>query len=119
MPEDTPVCVFVHHARTRWNPSVPLIDGAQDEISVTVHDAADAIEGEFAIRWYDLNGVWVPRLEVFDDCWRALARLPELIALLGDLNNASVSPLALCDHLTAIGFQDITANYAPESEAAR
>lgn len=94
---------FYRLSRAWYGPATLSTAGYVDEIMLSGEDG-----GEIAIRWYELGKAFVPRLEVFDDAWRALAGLPELIAALGEANDKNVTPDAVCRLLVRLGFQDVT-----------
>lgn len=94
---------FIHFSRA-WYASAcrPLPDGAVDEVHLS-----DGTDG-FRISWHALNGCLSPRLEVFDDGWRALYAMGDLLALLHGLNDQNVTPERLCAELSRLGFLDAT-----------
>ena len=59
-----------------------------DEIETYISLSADGggTHGEFKFKWVDVAGRLVPRLEAFDDGWKALSQMPELIELLAELD---------------------------------
>lgn len=69
--------------------------------------------GEFQVQWVLLGGRAVPRLEVFDDAWHALASMPELIEALANVNGKNIAPADFCKMLIELGFSDETEEVAP------
>lgn len=63
-------------------------------------------EAEFKIAWEDL-GI---RLLAFDDSWKVLGKMPELIELLAGISKKRIRPTVkqFAEMLEDIGFKDIT-----------
>jgi len=73
--------------------------------------------GELSFRWHDtgLDAQPVPRMEVWDEGWAVLQKVPELSAILAAVGNPHyglrpIQPAHLCDLLTQIGFESSPSN---------
>ncbi|WP_321943811.1 hypothetical protein [Paraburkholderia tropica] len=67
--------------------------------------------GEMAVRWYPLHNLLCPRLEVFDDGWRVLSTVGDVLERMGRVSasrNNAIAPTAFCALLEAGGFVDRT-----------
>lgn len=77
----------------------------------------DGIEGEFAIRWYELGGQIVPRLEVFSDSWELLAHSNKLIDLIYQIQfsrpRVEATPFVVAQVLRDSGWEDRTPTENP------
>ena len=62
---------------------------------------------EITMRWHMLQGEATPRLEVFSDAFKTLARYSELINELQHWNN-NFDPEDFCELLKDFGFKDLT-----------
>jgi len=105
---------FVHVARAWY--AKPNLEGRDfvDEITFGLYDDQGGTQGEIAVRWYTLAGERpAPRLEAFDDSWRVLAALPDVLAALAVQNDRSISPEGFCRLLLGCGFEDRTPEEGP------
>lgn len=94
---------FIHFSRAWYAAACrPLPGDAVDEVHVS-----DGRDG-FRISWYAINGVLAPRLEVYDDGWRALYAMDDLLARLHALHDQNVTPEGMCAELVRLGFADAT-----------
>jgi hypothetical protein len=82
----------------------------EEEIEMMVIDGTAARgSGELFMRWYRIEGVLSPRLEIFPDGWRVLANLtPALLEELGQVDNQDITPTSFRDVLERCGFVDVT-----------
>lgn len=72
------------------------------------------IDGEFSIKWIDLGSDLSPRLEAFNDSWKVLHEMPELINALSGIDSKRYSQRQMMDLLLSLGYEDHTAYQAPE-----
>lgn len=80
-----------------------------DEVMVGFYEPEGGTAGEFAVRWRSIGlPEPTPSLEVFDDAWAALARMPELVHALAQYDGQNITPEALCRLLLELGFKDFT-----------
>lgn len=73
----------------------------------------DGTVGEMALRWVSLGGKNVPRLDAFDDSWRVLADMPEIVQYLGSVNDKNITPEDFAKALIGLGFVDKTSRINP------
>ena len=66
----------------------------------------DGTEGEFKLEWSRI-GI---QLQVFNDAWEALSRMPELLELMAKLDREEVEPTVdeFAVLLKELGYKDIT-----------
>ncbi|ACD14693.1 MULTISPECIES: hypothetical protein [Burkholderiaceae] len=103
---------FVHLKRA-WYAEVTLRETPfVDEVCFgTVPASGAGTYGEMAVRWYRLDHVLAPRLEVFDDGWRLLADFGEILQAMAQVRtgrNVAIAPAAFCLLLQECGFVDRT-----------
>lgn len=89
---------FVHLKRA-WYAEVTLRETPfVDEVCFgTVPASGAGTYGEMAVRWYRLDHVLAPRLEVFDDGWRLLADFGEILQAMAQVRtgrNVAIAPAA-------------------------
>lgn len=95
---------FVHLSRAWYGPANIRTDRYVDEVMLGFHLAG----GEIAMRWYELSGRATPKLELFNDSFRALSQMPDLISALADADNVDFTPDEFCRLLVRLGFRDET-----------
>lgn len=85
-----------------------VIDGI--EVMFGMYYAQDgSTTGEMAMKWINIVGDKLsPRLECYSDAWSALARFPDLIQKLGDLDDIDLTEEQFCALLDVCGFKDLT-----------
>jgi hypothetical protein len=94
---------FIHFSRAWYADACrPLPGDAVDEVHLS-----DGRDG-FRISWHAINGCLAPRLEAYDDSWRALYAMDDVLALLHGLHDQNVTPEQLCTELARLGFVDVT-----------
>lgn len=86
-----------------------LGDRVREEVMIGFYPIGGGTCGEFAVRWMDIGPHVTPRLEVFDDAWRAFIAMPELHRLLKRHADKNISPDDFCAELVRIGLKDCTA----------
>jgi hypothetical protein len=64
--------------------------------------------GEMSIKWYELGGKIVPRLECFDDAWKTLSEFTDVITMLAAKDNQNITPDKVAEILLSRGFIDRT-----------
>lgn len=95
---------FIHLSRAWYGPANIRTNRYVDEVMLGFHLAG----GEIAMRWYELSGKAVPKLELFNDSFRAFSQMPDLIAALADADNVDFTPGEFCFLLVRLGFRDET-----------
>lgn len=88
---------------------------AQEEVTFQLE--TPTLNGEFFIRWHELNGKQVPRLEAYDDSWRVLPYFADLFKVMESWHDQNVPPSQVCDTLMALGMTDATPREAPKHVA--
>lgn len=86
-----------------------------DEVNFGMYAADEdgGTTGEMSVKWYDLGGGIlndkpVPKLECFDDAWATLVMFSDVIAELGKVDNANITPDEFAEILKGCGFKDMT-----------
>ncbi len=111
-PDNVSARYFVHLKRA-WYAEATLADMPfADEVSFGTASVPGAgIHGEMAVRWYRLDHVLAPRLEVFDDGWRLLAGFGDILEAMARVRtgrNMAIAPATFCALLEGCGFADRT-----------
>ena len=83
-----------------------------DEVMFGFYHKDGGTTGEMSMRWKELGGKEVPKLEVFDDGWHALNEFKDVIQKLADVDNLNINPEQFCEILLDCGFENLT----PEKE---
>ena len=87
-----------------------------DDITLVI----DNMPGEVHIEWIIIGGMTcAPRLVSFNDSWKLLAAMPDVIALLATLDGQNVQPVTLCTMLEKMGFVDATEIVNPAENEER
>lgn len=95
-----------------WYKSVREAD-LVDEVMFGLDSPGGGTSGEMSVRWKELGGNNVPKLEVFDDGWSALATFPDVIEEMGKMDNENITPKQFCSLLLSCGFHDKTPRENP------
>lgn len=105
-----------NHYRAAWYGKVGNIGrDVVDEINIGMYHPEGGTTGEFSIKWEELSGAVVARLNVYDDAWNALGLFGDVLAAMAALDGKVITPEAFCDVLTNCGLADLTARDAPQS----
>jgi len=103
---------FIHLKRAWYGDAtlrqVPYLDEVNFGLKVR---ASPGTAGEMAVRWFQLDRLIAPRLEVFDDGWAALSTFGDVLEQLGRVSagtRRSINPPAFCALLESCGFVDLT-----------
>lgn len=99
---------FTHFSRAWYSRRIGPGPGLADDVILELWE--DTVQvGALHVEWVDLGSrTVVPRLVVFDDGWGALAAMPDVVRLLGEHDDANVSPARFCELLAGLGFSDAT-----------
>jgi len=73
-----------------------------------MYDRNGSTDGEMAMRWYDIGHRLVPRLEVFDNAWGALAGFGDVLEKMSEVDDQDIQPSQFVAMLRSLGFDDIT-----------
>ena len=79
------------------------------EISFGMYARGGGTTGEMHVKWHQVGGKWVPRLECFDDAWAALSTFGDLLKEMGLLDNVTPTEERFVEMLKRCGFKDMTA----------
>ncbi|WP_146010056.1 hypothetical protein [Burkholderia sp. WAC0059] len=101
------------HLRRAWYGDATLREVPYlDEVNFGLRRRAEAgTLGEMAVRWFQLDRVIAPRLEVFDDAWQVLSTFSDVLAQPGQVRigaHRSLTPEGFCAVLQNCGFADLT-----------
>ncbi len=69
-------------------------DSIVDEVSIQCVTEKGKCMGEFTVKWHRLSDIGpdTPRLDVFNEAWKVLFKLPEFIKMLAKFNEKDISP---------------------------
>lgn len=99
-----------------WYADVNLRDAKYvDDVTFGMYDDDEdgGTTGEMSIKWYELNGKPVPKLECFDDAWKILVEFTDVITMLGMKDNQNITPDKVAEILISRGFKDMTKRSDP------
>ncbi len=85
-----------------------------DEITFGLYYPDGGTAGEMGMRWYDLGGKQVPRLEVYDDAWKALHSFQDLLTTLAEYDGQNITPEKFIYLLKFRRFKDRTEYERPK-----
>jgi hypothetical protein len=89
------------------------------EISVGLYGLDGGTAGEFTVMWVESSSAseeLIPLIQIYDDAWRALAAMHDLIDELVKHNDRGISDDEFSDILDRLGFRDLTEYRRPEKE---
>lgn len=100
---------FVQTSRA-WYSATALDRGTVDEVRIGVDwvEPDNGCEYEFLIVWIELQGQAVPKLTMFDDSWKAIREMADVMAWIADHHEVGVTPEEVCEALLGMGFTDAT-----------
>lgn len=101
-----PIRAFIH-AKEAWY-KFPLAPYTIDEVMVGLYRKDGGTSGEFAVRWSNVGGKSVPRLEAFDNSWAALGQFQDLLVAMSMIDDQGITPTAFCELLKSLGISDRT-----------
>lgn len=87
-----------------------------DEIHLGMYHEGGGSPGEFSICWIEVGKRPTPRLEVFNDAWRALAEFGDVLAWMAEVDGQRVDPKTFAAKLRELGLQDLTERTKPSNE---
>ena len=101
---------FFQHSRAFYAKTLTSIQHKDtvDMINIGFFDPQGGAAGEFSVRWLRVGDKITPHLEAFDDSWRALANMPELIQFMAEVDGLDITPHFFREHLLTLGFTDLT-----------
>lgn len=97
-----------HHLSQAWY-YYPTVAGSdiRDELTIGLYAQSGGTAGEFVIRWVELGGAVVARLEAYYDAWEALMQFDDLLRWLAG-EGKWASPLTVAAKLKELGVKDLT-----------
>ena len=84
------------------------------EIMIGYFNPDTEYTGEFVIRWIELGNEYTPKLEAFNDSWKVLLEMPELISALAIIDGERYTQREMMDLFLSLGYENNTAYQAPE-----
>lgn len=106
---------FSWHSQSWYGPSQPLEDSIIDQLHIGFFHREGGTTGEFTIAWRNLGPYVTPQLMAFDDGWDALSQMPELIALMANVDNKHISIGRFVENLKILCFEDLTNRTQPNA----
>lgn len=93
--------------RKAWY-SKSMTEDKKREIMFGFYAPGGGTSGEMCMRWHDLGGHWVPRIEVFRDAWDALYQFGDILRELAERDNQNITEEDFVEILKGCGFEDQT-----------
>lgn len=97
-----------HVTAEAWYSKSPSTAPDKPEIMFGLYAISGGTRGEMSIKWHELAGKSVPRLEVFDDGWKVLYTFADVLEAMANEDNRNITPKQFCDILMRCGFKDLT-----------
>jgi hypothetical protein len=104
---------FVHLSRTWYAKHALRAGDIIDEVMFGFYYGGGGTSGEMSVRWSELGGAIVPRLEVYDDAWDALNEFKDVIEKMAEVDGENINPEQFCKILLSCGFRDDTKEVGP------
>ena len=105
---------FYVHSESFYAKAAPLRRGVE-EIMIGVSADDGGTYGEFALRWFDLGGKPVPKLEAFEDSWEVLFdQCGDFLAWLREQADLCPTPAETKAALLKMGYRDTTSRADPD-----
>lgn len=82
--------------------------GEDKEILIGIYNGDGAAKGEFGIRWHELDGRDVPRLEIFNDAWDVFFNMTDLQQAFAGRGKTGNTPESIVRQLLKLGYKDLT-----------
>ncbi len=99
---------FSQYSKAWYSKGQPLANNQIDKLNISLINEDDVEVSSFIIEWGELSGNVVPRLKVFDDAWRALSLMPELIQYMASIDDCNKPIDDFVKDLIDLGFIDKT-----------
>jgi hypothetical protein len=77
-------------------------------IDFGIYDTDGGTTGEMTMKWFDLDGENVPRLEAFNDSWETLASFKDVIDAMALVDGKNITDEEFVKILLSCGFTDRT-----------
>jgi hypothetical protein len=95
---------FIDSENSWWH-----VEDQNKDLIIAYWNSETEVQADFRIEWVQLQDHFVPRLKIFDDCWKALYMYgSEFLALLARFDNRNISKDRMKQELVKIGFDDAT-----------
>lgn len=107
---------FTHLNESWYAPALGKYKERLDEVMIGYYAEEGGTSGEFAIRWTEVGGKPVPRLEVFDDAWDALTHFQDVLLEMAAVDSQNIDPLRFCEALQRCGLIDRTQRVQPRDD---
>lgn len=101
------------------NNALTFPSGTVDEIYFGLSCGGGGTHGEMSMKFIELGGRTVPRLEVFDDGWETLNSFTDLLAEMAGVTDENITPKEFCTILVRCGFEDKTPRDNPYDAKTR
>ena len=98
-----------------WDNRAYYARSTRPEVTFGMYSELGGTTGEMTMRWVSLSGGSVPKLEVFNDAWGALASFTDLGEMLKEVNGQCITDQEFVNILLACGFEDLT-HYTKEKD---
>ena len=111
---------FYIGSQQHYHKTLGFNDNIVEEIGIGDFIPDGGTTGEWAIRFYNLQGLPTARIEMFEDAWHLFRDDPKWQRLLNELlrlNNPS--PQEVIDCLLLYGFKDVTERKNPNEESIK
>jgi len=102
-----------YHYNESWYSGNPKARGFVDQIMIGLYYEGGGTDGEFCIRWEILGSRSVPRLQVFNDAWKALSEFKDLLSAMDLSDGKNTTPMEMCEVLKNLGIKDLTDRINP------
>jgi len=104
---------FVHLSKAWYAGSALSHAEYTDEINMGKYWDDGSTIGEITLRWYNVGVHNCPKLEAFEDSWKALKEFQDLIDKLSEIDGTNPSPETICNLLLSLGIEDVTPINSP------
>jgi hypothetical protein len=99
---------FYRSCKAFYAATTPLRDGVLCDIMVGDYALEGGTVGEFALEWKQLGDSIIPQLRAWDDSWKVLSTMPELLKVLARSDGKHISEEQMAAHLISLGYKDLT-----------
>lgn len=96
---------FIDSEKSWWY----VEDQMDKDLIIAYWNSYTEIQADFRIEWVSFGECFVPRLKIFDDCWKALYVYGEdFLELLANFDDKYITKDRMKQELLKIGFEDAT-----------
>lgn len=79
-----------------------------DEITFGLYFQDNGTIGEIVVRWYNIDGIYTPKMSIYSDAWKVLSTCKDLIDYLAQYDGEDPTPEEFSNYLIECGFIDIS-----------